>query len=268
MTTLDHLHYGSDFPFTPEPVVAAAAERIDGVDALVDALRSNTARLFTCTRLTSREDDTMEHQIELGYLVLEVPDPDALASVFADVVGLVPGERTAAGTGTGATTNAPTACSFRPDRQTTRSRSVSRRWTPPHSTPSSPGCRGSVPTSPTATATTDGCNGLFGRPHHGASTSRSSCSWTTRRPVHLAAGPGRIPHRGGRIRPCRVRHHRLRPITPVPDRRAGLRPVRLAGNGHRARVSNWKCASTTATAVTTRSPSPGHRSSFPRSCIT
>jgi predicted TIM-barrel fold metal-dependent hydrolase len=46
VTTLDHLHYGSDFPFTPEPVVAAASERIDGVDSLGDALRSNTARLF------------------------------------------------------------------------------------------------------------------------------------------------------------------------------------------------------------------------------
>ncbi|HEY9555432.1 MAG TPA: amidohydrolase family protein [Acidimicrobiales bacterium] len=46
MTTLDHLHYGSDFPFTPEPVAAAASERIDGVDDLTDALRSNTARLF------------------------------------------------------------------------------------------------------------------------------------------------------------------------------------------------------------------------------
>ncbi len=46
LTTLDHLHYGSDFPFTPEPVVAAVSERIDGVDSLVDALGSNTARLF------------------------------------------------------------------------------------------------------------------------------------------------------------------------------------------------------------------------------
>ena len=46
LTTLDHLHYGSDFPFTPESVVAAAAERIDRVDSLVDALRTNTARLF------------------------------------------------------------------------------------------------------------------------------------------------------------------------------------------------------------------------------
>jgi 2,3-dihydroxybiphenyl 1,2-dioxygenase len=34
----------------------------------------------------------MDHQIELGYLVLEVPEPEALTPVFADVVGLVPGE--------------------------------------------------------------------------------------------------------------------------------------------------------------------------------
>ncbi len=42
----------------------------------------------------------MEHQIELGYLVLEVPDPDTLAPVFADVVGLVPGEPTVSGVAT------------------------------------------------------------------------------------------------------------------------------------------------------------------------
>jgi 2,3-dihydroxybiphenyl 1,2-dioxygenase len=42
----------------------------------------------------------MEHQIELGYLVLEVPDPHSLGSVLADVVGLVPGETTVAGTDT------------------------------------------------------------------------------------------------------------------------------------------------------------------------
>jgi len=40
----------------------------------------------------------MEHQIELGYLVLEVPDPEALTPVFADVVGLVPGEPAPEGT--------------------------------------------------------------------------------------------------------------------------------------------------------------------------
>ncbi len=34
----------------------------------------------------------MESQIELGYLVLEVPDPEVLDPVFADVVGLTRGE--------------------------------------------------------------------------------------------------------------------------------------------------------------------------------
>ncbi|HSP27740.1 MAG TPA: VOC family protein [Ilumatobacteraceae bacterium] len=31
----------------------------------------------------------MQHQIELGYLVLEVPDPDTLEPVFSDVIGLI-----------------------------------------------------------------------------------------------------------------------------------------------------------------------------------
>ena len=39
----------------------------------------------------------MDHQMELGYLVLEVPEPDILTPVFADVVGLLPGEPTAEG---------------------------------------------------------------------------------------------------------------------------------------------------------------------------
>ena len=34
----------------------------------------------------------MDHQIELGYLVLELPEPDLLTPVRADVVGLGPGE--------------------------------------------------------------------------------------------------------------------------------------------------------------------------------
>jgi predicted TIM-barrel fold metal-dependent hydrolase len=46
LTTLEHLHYGSDFPFTPEPVAAAALDRLEGVDSLVATLRANTARLF------------------------------------------------------------------------------------------------------------------------------------------------------------------------------------------------------------------------------
>jgi 2,3-dihydroxybiphenyl 1,2-dioxygenase len=37
------------------------------------------------------------NEIELGYLVLEVPDPDTLTPVLAEVVGLVPGEPAPAG---------------------------------------------------------------------------------------------------------------------------------------------------------------------------
>jgi 2,3-dihydroxybiphenyl 1,2-dioxygenase len=36
----------------------------------------------------------MNHQIELGYLVLELPEPDTITPVLRDVVGLVPGEPT------------------------------------------------------------------------------------------------------------------------------------------------------------------------------
>jgi predicted TIM-barrel fold metal-dependent hydrolase len=43
LTAPDHLHYGSDWPFTPEPVVATAADRIDGGDL---PLLANTRRLF------------------------------------------------------------------------------------------------------------------------------------------------------------------------------------------------------------------------------
>lgn len=46
LTTRDHLHYGSDIPFTPEPVAAASAERLAEVGSLMETLRANTARLF------------------------------------------------------------------------------------------------------------------------------------------------------------------------------------------------------------------------------
>ena len=42
----------------------------------------------------------MEHQIELGYLILELPDPDALIPSLGEVVGLVPGEVTPTGAAT------------------------------------------------------------------------------------------------------------------------------------------------------------------------
>ncbi len=50
ITTLEHLHYGSDFPFTPELVATTATEAIEAAGeppgSLVDALRRNTERLF------------------------------------------------------------------------------------------------------------------------------------------------------------------------------------------------------------------------------
>jgi len=39
----------------------------------------------------------MKHRLELGYLVLEVPDPDPLDGVLADIVGLTLGEPAASG---------------------------------------------------------------------------------------------------------------------------------------------------------------------------
>lgn len=58
LTTLEHLHYGSDFPFTPEPIVAAAAEPIEGATALVETLRANSERLFAGHRVTSHHERT------------------------------------------------------------------------------------------------------------------------------------------------------------------------------------------------------------------
>jgi predicted TIM-barrel fold metal-dependent hydrolase len=52
LTPLEHLHYGSDYPFTPEFAVAMAVERLADADAgdpagsVLDALRANTERLF------------------------------------------------------------------------------------------------------------------------------------------------------------------------------------------------------------------------------
>ena len=50
ITTLEHLHFGSDYPFTPEFAAAMAAERLEAAGeapgSLTEALRTNTQRLF------------------------------------------------------------------------------------------------------------------------------------------------------------------------------------------------------------------------------
>jgi predicted TIM-barrel fold metal-dependent hydrolase len=54
LTTLEHLHYGSDYPFTPEFGAAAVRNRLaeagDPPGSLIDALRANTERLFPALR--------------------------------------------------------------------------------------------------------------------------------------------------------------------------------------------------------------------------
>ena len=50
ITTLDHLHYGSDYPFTPDFVAALATDALDGAGeppgSLAEAMRANTRALF------------------------------------------------------------------------------------------------------------------------------------------------------------------------------------------------------------------------------
>ena len=58
ITTLEHLHYGSDYPFTPEFAAAMAAARLeaagDAPGSLTEVLRTNTERLFPALGATSR----------------------------------------------------------------------------------------------------------------------------------------------------------------------------------------------------------------------
>jgi predicted TIM-barrel fold metal-dependent hydrolase len=49
LTDAAHLHYGSDYPFTPEPAVAASRERLAGAGDLLAGLRANTERLLART---------------------------------------------------------------------------------------------------------------------------------------------------------------------------------------------------------------------------
>jgi len=50
ITPLDHLHFGSDYPYTPDFVAALATDALDAAGdppgSLVEALRSNTEQLF------------------------------------------------------------------------------------------------------------------------------------------------------------------------------------------------------------------------------
>ncbi len=127
----------------------------------------------------------MDSQIELGYLVLEVPDPDTLTPVLADVVGLVPGEPAPGGTTWRNDERAhrvlvtPGAAERRRRR---RRRGEGRRA---RSTPPWPGCRRSAPTSSRARPPTSPHDASVAWPapgRRGGSTSRSSSTSPTRAP--------------------------------------------------------------------------------------
>ena len=222
LTTLDHLHYGSDFPFTPEPVVAAAAERIDGVDALADALRSNTEQLFPHAH---RKDDTMNHEIELGLpRASRCPNPASSTPVFADVVGLVPGEPTQPAPTRGATTPSAHRVIVQPGRAND-ARCVGFEAVDDAAFDATVARlrRRRASTSPTVTRDAS------------AQGRSDSCAPTApwgvdveivlalggrADAVRVAAGARRLPHRGRRLRPRRVRHDRVRRVARVPRRRA------------------------------------------------
>ncbi len=60
LTTLEHLHYGSDYPFTPEFVVELAAGALGGAGSTVERLTENTRRLFP-TLGVSGDASTVTH---------------------------------------------------------------------------------------------------------------------------------------------------------------------------------------------------------------
>ena len=52
LTTLEHLHYGSDYPFTPAPACDALLRQLEATELLDDAMRraiftTNAEALFT-----------------------------------------------------------------------------------------------------------------------------------------------------------------------------------------------------------------------------
>jgi predicted TIM-barrel fold metal-dependent hydrolase len=57
VTERDHLHYGSDYPFTPEFVVSIARDRLAEPEGLLADLRANTERLFPAFSQAQRSQE-------------------------------------------------------------------------------------------------------------------------------------------------------------------------------------------------------------------
>ena len=211
----------------------------------------------------------MEHQIELGYLVLEVPDPTPSRRCSPMLSASCPANRRHRGPPPGATTDranrlfvqsgpandavaigveAVDAAAF--DAIVGRLQAIGCR------------CRRTV------TAASGGCNGSPGPRHRGASTSRSSSRWPTRRPrsprrwsradsspTASASGTRSSPRRRSRS-----------PTRSSPTASGSPSPTGSRPSSRPASTS--KCASTTATPGITRSRWPGRRSTFHSACTT
>jgi hypothetical protein len=46
LTTAEQLHYGSDYPFTPEFAIALVGDQLAAEEGLMNSLQQNTHRLF------------------------------------------------------------------------------------------------------------------------------------------------------------------------------------------------------------------------------
>ncbi len=180
----------------------------------------------------------MDHQIELGYLVLEVPDPESLTPVLAEVVGLVPGEPT-------------------PDGTTWRNDERAHRLlvTPgPANDAVAVGVEAQDADAFDATVArlqAIGADVAEGTPDEVTTRrvgrlARTRAPWgidvevvlelaDAGTPFSSALVPGGFLTDGVGLRARRVRHHRVRRVARVPHRRPRLRPVGLARDGDRAR---------------------------------
>ena len=238
------------------------------------ALRANTERLFPrlaagVDRRSTREELAMHHQIELGYLVLELPEPDVAHAGARRRRRPRPRRAGRRRRAPGATTIVPSGSWCSPARRTTRSRSASRRSTRPRSTP------------PSTRLRAIGADVVEGRDDDAAGGGSTASSAPTSPwgvdvevvlgladggdAVLVAARAGRLPHRRRRVRARRVRHDGVRRVgrasspTASGFAQSDWLEMELAPGHRRSR-----CGSSTATPATTRSRWPGRRSSCRR----
>ena len=248
LTTLEHLHYGSDFPFTPDFVVEMAGERLDARrrparladrraagehrTALSPARRRTADRPERTSRCTTRSSSATSSSSFRSPTSL-----DAGAGRRRR-----PRSRRAGGD----------ARTWRDDDRGQRlvvqpgpaNDAVARRLRGRRRAP-----RSTRPVERLRAIGADIAEGDRRRPR--AATGRRASSarprpWgvddrararARRRgdAVLVTAGAGRLPHRGRRVRPRRVRDDGLRRVGPLPHRRPRARAVRLARDRARAR---------------------------------